>query len=441
MNSNACKASHSVRPSYFDRQRLKAADLSMEQEYQNQRFRRQNRFLHGWGVVCGAEVGAVWEGEVPTSQIRLTEGYGLTPGGDELYFPPSLDAIDLKEQIKERCPQTGDCSNLTDLSEGGELEFEEVVEDCRVYLIARPCQEPCAADYPIPVDCQHPGGSPKASRIREGARLELVVELPSLHQPSEPDCDQLIRLVCGTETAQCPAAAEAADNYLVLATLWVRDCRILEIDNRYPRKRLLSPAVLQGYLQCYCEDLPQDPSPGSGSGSEPVPEPDESPTPVFVDPTLIEGLDERIYNVERGHLTAIEQLRILDPEQTTKLREAGIHSALDLYGADSQALADILDVPKARAAGYKMSILENLKRPQPLNLDASEFDIELGTSLAIEEAGNVGDTRGGRLREVGYTSVADLANANPQSVALAARVSDSQARSMIRNARSLIRRS
>jgi hypothetical protein len=72
-----------IRPNYFDRQQLTAADLNAEQQYFRERLRRHNRFMHGWGVVSGAAVtpgGAVGE-------LHISEGYLVTPHGDEIYIP------------------------------------------------------------------------------------------------------------------------------------------------------------------------------------------------------------------------------------------------------------------------------------------------------------------------------------------------------------------
>lgn len=72
-----------IRLNYFDRQQLTAADLNAEQQYFRERLRRHNRFLHGWGVVSGAAVtlgGAV-------GSIHVSEGYVVTPHGDEIYIP------------------------------------------------------------------------------------------------------------------------------------------------------------------------------------------------------------------------------------------------------------------------------------------------------------------------------------------------------------------
>jgi hypothetical protein len=44
------------RVNFFDRQLLTANDMIADRDYFLQKLRRHNRFLHGWGVVCGLTV-------------------------------------------------------------------------------------------------------------------------------------------------------------------------------------------------------------------------------------------------------------------------------------------------------------------------------------------------------------------------------------------------
>ncbi len=77
-----------IRPNYFDRQQLTAADLTAEQQYIRERIRRHNRFMHGWGVVSGAIV----ELGDTLGEIYVSEGYLVTPHGDEIYIPDDTHA-------------------------------------------------------------------------------------------------------------------------------------------------------------------------------------------------------------------------------------------------------------------------------------------------------------------------------------------------------------
>src|ERR1700687_911639 len=72
------------RVEYFPRQLLTADDMTADQDYFRAKLRRHNRYLHGWGVVCGMEVSIA-----PTSnnpwQVQIGAGYAIGPYGDEIY--------------------------------------------------------------------------------------------------------------------------------------------------------------------------------------------------------------------------------------------------------------------------------------------------------------------------------------------------------------------
>ena len=72
MNNNSngnTGAGQLLRPRYFPRQMVTAADLTADQEYFRDRLRRHNRLLHGCGVICGllARVSTDAETGVPGS--------------------------------------------------------------------------------------------------------------------------------------------------------------------------------------------------------------------------------------------------------------------------------------------------------------------------------------------------------------------------------------
>ena len=68
------------RTRFFPRQLIGPDDLTQDQIYFRDKLRRHNRFLHGWGVVCGAEVRLGQE----DCEIVVAPGYVLGPYGDEI---------------------------------------------------------------------------------------------------------------------------------------------------------------------------------------------------------------------------------------------------------------------------------------------------------------------------------------------------------------------
>jgi hypothetical protein len=87
MTSSAAKpAPSSQRPRYYARQVVTADDLNLEQLYFREKLRRHNRFLHGFGVVCGAQVIAATDPYMVTVKC----GYLISPYGDEIMIPHDI---------------------------------------------------------------------------------------------------------------------------------------------------------------------------------------------------------------------------------------------------------------------------------------------------------------------------------------------------------------
>ena len=81
------------RVAFFPGQLLTAVDLTAEQDHVREKLRRHNRFLHGWGVVCGLAIVADPTDEQPW-RVRIQPGYALDQAGDEIFVDPSsIDAL------------------------------------------------------------------------------------------------------------------------------------------------------------------------------------------------------------------------------------------------------------------------------------------------------------------------------------------------------------
>lgn len=79
--------SHLERVRYFSHQLVTVEDMRAEQEYFREKMRRHNRFVHGWGVVCGLKVKAANSSSL---RIDITSGYALGPHGDEIFLPETI---------------------------------------------------------------------------------------------------------------------------------------------------------------------------------------------------------------------------------------------------------------------------------------------------------------------------------------------------------------
>src|ERR671926_474960 len=88
------------RPRYYSRQLITPDDMTLEQDYFRTKLRRHNRFLHGWGVVCGAEVA---EANKPW-KVVVKAGYILGPFGDEIYVEKD-QCLDVRTACTPSQPQ------------------------------------------------------------------------------------------------------------------------------------------------------------------------------------------------------------------------------------------------------------------------------------------------------------------------------------------------
>src|SRR5690606_29099875 len=102
------------RPVYFDRQQLAAADLNAGLEYTRQRLRWHNRYLHGWGIACGLRVSRASAEDIWT--VRVSEGYLVTPLGDEVYVPDQT--FDIRPGVEACLGGQEACTDLEPSPEG-----------------------------------------------------------------------------------------------------------------------------------------------------------------------------------------------------------------------------------------------------------------------------------------------------------------------------------
>jgi hypothetical protein len=151
---------------YFQRQLLTVEDMHDEQHYLLEKLRRHNRFLHGWGVVCGCSVTA------PTAQqspwlVTVSCGYVLTPQGDEVWIPEAYP-IDLSVGP----PQMGSdapCSCTPSPTTTGST----------IYLAVRyvTCKARPIRVHPAGCGCEEAGC--EFSRVRDDFEFGVLSSLPT----------------------------------------------------------------------------------------------------------------------------------------------------------------------------------------------------------------------------------------------------------------------
>jgi len=234
------------RVKYFQRQLLTVDDMVTDQDYFRQKMRRHNRFLHGWGVVCGLIVTPAPGPNAPW-RVQISEGYALGPFGDEIYVaePAFLDLA--------KCGPGGstdpcDPSHTTGSpGTGGTIYVAIEYAECfssPVRAMGSSCG--CGDD-----GCEY-------SRIRDGFSLSCLASPPPI-DPVPLICDLRLRRV----PAPCPPCPSSPWVVLAKVELPSATGRALasEAIDITVRKVIYRTELLQTQLiDCCCKQSPT-PSP------------------------------------------------------------------------------------------------------------------------------------------------------------------------------------
>jgi hypothetical protein len=233
---------------YFPRQLLTADDMVTDQEYPREKMRRHNRYLHGWGTVCGLEVVAASTGDMPW-RVKVTPGYALGPEGDEIYVGEPVH-IDLA-----RCGSGA----VTDPCEPDLLHTGGSAIGPTLFLAVKYAECVAQPVRAMPAGCACGEEACEYSRIRDSFQIECLAELPPSHQPRPPEpllCD----LINGHRLPACPP--RPAEPWVVLAQVTLPASPSTQvtdssIDNITVRRQIYSTAVLQEQLiACCCKERP-----------------------------------------------------------------------------------------------------------------------------------------------------------------------------------------
>lgn len=252
---------------YYPRQIMLAEDMRAEQAYFREKARRHNRYLHGWGVVCGCEVQPLQGTANPQAwRVRVCPGYAVSPQGDEIQISDCVDvdlnlgAIDPPCSVRWPCPPTGEMPG----SSGHSRQ--------RAYIAVRyaECMTRPVRVQPAGCGCDEMGC--EYSRIRDSFELRVLWELPESHKQAFADdqawCDTLAkdrtdeqRRLHTYPVPPCPPCV--SDPWVVLAQ--VNLTTSTEVDtgaaagssatpsltvSYLPRRVLLSTQRLQVAIQC-----------------------------------------------------------------------------------------------------------------------------------------------------------------------------------------------
>jgi hypothetical protein len=243
MSSSSCGCTDACgleRVRYFPRQLLTADDLNSEQQYFREKQRRHNRFMHGWGVACGADVKLAATKNKPY-QVLICPGYVITPLGDEIMIGCQA-LFDLKTCMvssDDPCAFSRPCPPVT----------EKTPMQTSVYLTV--CYKECTV-RPVrvgPVGCGCDDAQCDYSRIRDAYEFACADKKPATHVPPLYDCNQL----CQGGVFPCPPTP--SDGCVVLATIQINPAvteNAVQIDTLTDRRLLYASAMLQMMAICQC---------------------------------------------------------------------------------------------------------------------------------------------------------------------------------------------
>ena len=260
---------------FYPRQLISADDLNQEQAYHRAKLREHNRFLHGWGVVCGCDVQPAPETD-KAWQVRICPGYVVTPQGDTVWIRSEVlfDLATCFLQSKDPCAFARPCPPVT----------RRALTQNVVYLAVRYTECSARPVRVAPAGCSCDDADCEYSRMRDGYEFCCLSTLPDTHNGTHYDCRHLLATDAIVPCPECPE-----DPWVVIATIQLptsATTRISHIDPFADRRVLYSTAALHELAICV-ERVPTptptpspEPIPTSAPTVAPTPAPTPTPTPI-----------------------------------------------------------------------------------------------------------------------------------------------------------------
>lgn len=237
MNENASEKQQTLigpfgalkRPQYEVGEYLAASSLLIEQRYRLQRLRQHNRYLHGWGVLCGLQVVPAQEPGRPWA-VRVCPGYALGCCGEEIEVGSST-VVDIRDYLWNRPADHGRRGGVAYV---GIRYTEDSVKPVPATPPACGCEETMY---------EH-------SRIKDGFEVNALWVLSGI--ADRPPFD-----ICERQTAPCLDCGDSRHVFLACITLPASESDPItgsHIDNQSCRRQFAPTTMLQDQLvECCCE--------------------------------------------------------------------------------------------------------------------------------------------------------------------------------------------
>jgi hypothetical protein len=277
MDCNPAAAVKLARVNFFNRQLLTADDMTTERDYFLQKLRRHNRFLHGWGVVCGLPVTAAPADGSPW-RVQIGSGYALGPYGDEIFVGEAV-YFDLAACISGGA--TSPCEPNLVTAGGAGTSTTAYLAIKYAECLARPVQVAASGCGCDDNPCQY-------SRINDSFQIQCLAQLPEQPAASTVTLCQAV----GGSIAPCPPCP--TNPWVVLAEINLPSASTMRITNSSidttVRRVIASTAVLQNQVvSCCCKQTPPPPPPPASVSLKSILVRTSAVAPVTVAPGQLGG--------------------------------------------------------------------------------------------------------------------------------------------------------
>jgi hypothetical protein len=198
-----------MRPSYISSKLLSARDLNDEQADLLQRLRRHDRFMHGYGILCGLRVYASPDRQHPWT-VGVCPGYAIDPCGNEIEVPRQV-SVDIRDFFWSRPYVNGVGLRAAFVA----LRFTDDAGTTMDFSSACEC------------GCNSASTHPSSMRIRDGYAVEILWAVQARPAPKFD--------LCGQGPVPCPSPP--VSHHVVLAKVhlpalestWLTDAGITEV--------------------------------------------------------------------------------------------------------------------------------------------------------------------------------------------------------------------
>ena len=249
------------RPRFFPRQLVTPDDLTLSQDYFRNKLRRMNRYLHGWGVVCGARISETMN---KPWKVIVHPGYILGPYGDEIVIER-----DICFDVRTRCfsATSGDaCDEVVDpLCPDRTLDPRRAGQP--YYIAVRYKEIPSRPVRVQPVGCGCDDSHCEFSRWRDGYEICVLDRCPEGSHQNPPDLTKLTQPGHIPDCPPCPT-----DPWVVLAEVTTDEQgNVTRIDNCACRRMVVSLAPYWWKCDDPAITPPPPPPPNTGGHTPPHP--------------------------------------------------------------------------------------------------------------------------------------------------------------------------